>query len=129
MTSPKPYLLRAYHEWMVDNGLTPYLVVDAQGPGVCVPPEHVREGRIVLDISPSAVRELMMDNAEVSFSARFSGRAMQIRVPVAAVGAIYARENGQGMVFPEEPAAEPPPPAPEDEPPTPPARPRLTRVK
>lgn len=128
MTSPKPYLLRAYYDWVVDNGLTPYVVLEAGRPGVQVPTEHVREGQIVLDLSPSAVRDLVMDNVSVSFSARFGGRAQVIRAPIEAVRAIYARENGEGMVFPEEPTPEGPPPEPPPEPPTS-GRPQLRRVK
>lgn len=127
MTSPKPYLLRAYHAWLVDNDLTPYLVVDASRPGVQVPSEHVKDNQIVLDVSAPAVQGLVMDNEAVSFMARFGGRPFSISAPVPAVLAIYARENGQGMVFPEEPE-DPTPPEQDPEPPTP-KRPRLTRVK
>jgi stringent starvation protein B len=98
----KPYLLRALFEWCNDNGLTPYLTVQA-GEGVEVPREHVRDGEIVLNISPLATNRLLIGNDEVTFQARFGGVAREVRVPISAVLSIYARENGQGMAF--EPAA------------------------
>jgi stringent starvation protein B len=94
-----PYLLRAHHEWLVDAGCTPQLLVDATVPGVKVPLPYVKEGRIVLNISPDAVRDLRLDNEWVEFSARFGGAPHRIRLPVRAVLAIYARENGEGMAF------------------------------
>ncbi|GAC15614.1 stringent starvation protein B [Aliiglaciecola lipolytica E3] len=103
MTSNQPYLLRAFYEWIVDNDLTPYLVVDATMPGTIVPQEHVRDGQIVLNVSPSACVKLNLSNADVSFEARFGGVARQLVVPTNAVLAIYAKENGAGTVFtPEE---------------------------
>lgn len=102
MTSSRPYLLRALYEWIVDNGHVPYIVVDARVPGVVVPPEHVKDGQIVLNIAPHAVQGLSLGNAEVRFSARFSGRAFTVIAPVQAVLAIYDRETGQGMGFPPE---------------------------
>lgn len=101
MTSSQPYLLRALHEWIVDNGATPQILVDSTHPDLSVP-DSVRSGeKIVLNISPSAVRDLEMDNEYVSFVARFSGVSQAVLVPIEAVQAIYARENGQGMMFPE----------------------------
>jgi len=101
-TSNKPYLIRSLYEWIVDNDGTPHLIVNADFPGVQVPREHVQNGEIVLNISSSAVQGLALNNDEISFNARFSGVARVIRVPVAAVLAIVARENGQGMAFPPE---------------------------
>lgn len=98
MTSSKPYLIRAIHEWCVDSGLTPYLVVQVDA-RTRVPREFVREGQIVLNISPEATHQLVMGNEEIVFQTRFSGAPFQVCVPVAAVAAIYARENGQGMAF------------------------------
>ncbi len=102
MTSTRPYLIRALYEWIEDNGLTPHILVDAEAPGVEVPRQHVHEGRIVLNINPAAVRDLRLGNDWIEFSARFGGVARVLQIPVAAVLAIYARENGQGMAFGEE---------------------------
>lgn len=102
MTPSQPYLLRALNEWIVDNDLTPHLVVDSNAPGVIVPPGSVVDGRVTLNISPSAVRDLVMTNQEVSFNARFGGRPMRVSLPTGAVIGIYARENGQGMLFPDQ---------------------------
>lgn len=102
MTSNRPYLIRAIYDWIVDNDLTPYLLVNAEFPGVEVPQEHVNGGRIVLNISPKASRGLHLENDRIVFTARFSGVATQIVVNPAAVLAIYAKENGRGMEFGEE---------------------------
>ncbi|GEK08813.1 ClpXP protease specificity-enhancing factor [Pseudoalteromonas sp. McH1-7] len=103
MTSNRPYLLRAFYEWIVDNECTPHLVVNADYPSVQVPAQFVQEGQIVLNVNPSAVTNFSMDNHAISFNARFSGQPMQVYVPNGAVLAIYARENGEGTVFtPEE---------------------------
>ena len=110
MTSNKPYLIRAIYDWIVDNELTPYLLVNAEYPGVEVPQEHVSGGRIVLNISPNASRGLHIENDRIVFSARFSGLVTQIFGRPQAVLAIYAKENGRGMEFGEE-YDEPPPPA------------------
>ncbi|MEM7611242.1 MAG: ClpXP protease specificity-enhancing factor [Pseudomonadota bacterium] len=99
VTSKRPYLIRAMHEWMSDNGHTPHLVVDALQDGVTVPREHIKDGRIVLNISYTAAHTLQLDNSVVSFRARFSGQPFDVRVPVSSVLGIYARETGQGMVF------------------------------
>lgn len=111
MTPRRPYLLRAVYQWALDNGLTPHLLVDAARAGDQVPRDFVQEGRIVFNLSPSAVRNLHLGNDRVEFSARFSGQGRHVAFPVSAVLALYARENGQGMVFPEEPPGddEPPP--------------------
>lgn len=98
MSSTKPYLIRAIHEWCVDNGFTPYLVVQVDA-HTRVPREYVRDGQIVLNISPEATHQLVMGNDEIVFQTRFSGAPFQVNVPVSAVAAIYARENGQGMAF------------------------------
>ena len=87
------------HEWMLDNGFTPHLVVDAKRDGVRVPEAHVKDGKIVLNVSPSATRALSLGNEFVSFEARFGGVSQQLVVPIAAVLGIYARETGQGMIF------------------------------
>lgn len=130
MTPSRPYIMRALYEWIVDNGCTPYVLVDASLDNVLVPEQYVKDGQIVLNISPTAVMDLNMSNDAVAFNGRFGGVATDIYVPVNAVIGIYARENGQGMVF--EPEEEPDPTPPEDEPPEPmkPAgRPSLKVVK
>ena len=102
MTSNQPYLFRAIFDWIVDNGATPYVLVDATGEHVKVPQESVQNGQIVLNIAPRAVTNYQADESAVSFSARFSGVAQQIYIPIEHIHAIYAAENGQGMVFSHE---------------------------
>lgn len=100
--SLKPYLLRAIYQWAVDHRLTPQVLVDVEAADagqVVVPPERVKNGRIVLNIDPQAVAGLEMGNDCLSFSARFAGKPFPVRIPVAAVAAIYCRENNQGIVF------------------------------
>ncbi|KPZ56870.1 ClpXP protease specificity-enhancing factor [Pseudoalteromonas sp. P1-25] len=99
MTPNRPYLLRAFFDWIVDNECTPHLVVDADYPAVQVPTQFVQDGQIVLNISPSAVTGFSLDMEQLSFNARFGGQPMQVYVPLGAVLAIYARENGEGTVF------------------------------
>ncbi|GAC35153.1 ClpXP protease specificity-enhancing factor [Paraglaciecola polaris] len=99
MTSNQPYLLRAFYEWIVDNNLTPYIVVDAHVSGALVPQEHVRDGQIVLNVSPASCGKLLLGNSEITFDARFGGVPRNIVVPCKAVLAIYAKENGAGTVF------------------------------
>ncbi len=99
MTPSRPYLVRAIYEWLVDNNATPYLLVDATQANVRVPTQHVKDGKIVLNIAPHAVKDLFMRNEGITFSARFGGVPMMVSAPMAAVAAIYARENGQGMFF------------------------------
>jgi stringent starvation protein B len=99
MTPNKPYMLRAFHQWIVDNDCTPYLVIAADFPGVEVPVQFVRDGQITLNVAPSAVRELVLDNRWVEFSARFSGVPTLVRAPMSSIMAIFAKENGQGMGF------------------------------
>jgi stringent starvation protein B len=113
MSSSRPYLIRALYEWIVDNHCTPYLLVDARAQGVEVPQEHVnKDGQIILNIAPISVVDLDMLGESISFNARFGGVPQQLFVPTYAVLGIYARENGQGMVFEAEPAP-PEPPAPQ----------------
>ncbi|MCQ8879530.1 ClpXP protease specificity-enhancing factor [Pseudoalteromonas shioyasakiensis] len=99
MTPNRPYLLRAFFDWIVDNQCTPHLVVNADFPAVQIPTQFVQDGQIVLNISPSAVTQFSMDKQQLSFNARFGGQPMQVYVPLGAVLAIYARENGEGTVF------------------------------
>lgn len=99
MTANRPYLLRAFYDWIVDNNCTPYLVVDATVPGVKVPTQFIQNGQIVLNILPSAVGNLQLGNDVVTFNARFGGQPFALYIPVQAVLAIYARENGAGTVF------------------------------
>ena len=118
MTSNRPYLIRAIHEWILDNDCTPHLLVDANAEGVEVPGEFIQDGKIVLNISPQAVEGLRLGNEEVGFLARFHGVSQLISIPVGAVLAIYSKENGRGMMFAEndsdgnEPDPSPKPPKP-----------------
>lgn len=99
MTSNKPYLLRALNEWILDNGQTPHIIVDITAEGVNVPDQAIQDGKLVLNIAPQATRGLEMSNESISFQARFAGAPHEIFLPIDAVMAIYARENGQGMMF------------------------------
>lgn len=99
--STRPYLLRAIYEWALDHRLTPQVLVDAGVPGVAVPAECIRGGRVVLTLHPRSVRDLKMGNDCLQFSARFGGKPFEVCLPVAAVSAIYCRENGRGIAFPE----------------------------
>lgn len=96
--STKPYMIRAMHEWCVDNGFTPYLAVVVGG-NTRVPMAYVKDGQIVLNVNYAATRDLMIGNDAVTFSARFNGVSMDIYVPMEAVRGIFARENGQGLFF------------------------------
>ena len=129
MTSNRPYLIRALFEWLVDNELTPYLLVDAEFDHVVVPRGYVDEGRIILNINPRAVANLQLGNDWISFSARFGGVSEEIMVPPAAVLGIYAKENGQGMLFPPEEPSDDEPPDDGPESPRPGGRPSLKVVK
>ncbi|MCP5330794.1 MAG: ClpXP protease specificity-enhancing factor [Pseudomonadales bacterium] len=136
MTSSRPYILRALYEWILDNACTPYIVVNAYGPGVEVPQEHVKDGQIILNIAPAAVQGLQIKEEAIEFSGRFAGIPMPVYVPVSSVMGIYARENGQGMVFePEKPQPPSPPqgggdrPARKSEAEKPATRPSLRVVK
>lgn len=99
LTPTRPYLARAIYEWICDNNLTPYLLVDATLPNTMVPNEFVKDGQIVLNIVPHAVHALHMNNEAITFSARFGGVSRDIYVPLASVLGLYARENGQGLFF------------------------------
>lgn len=125
MLSSRPYLARGLYEWLLDNEHTPYIVVDAEQPGVSVPRQFVQNGQIVLNMGPAAVRDLHIENDAISFSARFGGQPMQVVVPMPALVAIYARENGVGMVFGHEPIM----PAPQEEETAPTARPELSSIE
>ncbi|MGD8829509.1 MAG: ClpXP protease specificity-enhancing factor [Pseudomonadales bacterium] len=111
----RPYLLRALYDWIVDSDLTPYLLVGVDSDAVQVPREYVTDGKIVLNVGPQAVRDLDLSNEEVTFSGRFGGRPFPIRLPMASILAVYAKETGEGMVFDPEygnPDDEPEPPEP-----------------
>ncbi len=99
MNSSRPYFVRAIHEWILDNEMTPHLLVDIEGEGVEIPAQHGQNGKIVLNISPGAVVGLRLGNDAIAFRARFGGIATDVYVPVESVLAIYAKENGRGMVF------------------------------
>ena len=139
MTSQRPYLLRAIYEWIVDNGMTPHVMVNASLPGVRVPSHAIKDGRIVLNIAERAVGHLQMGNDALTFSARFAGVSHNVVVPIHAVLAVYSRETGQGMALPDDiPGAEsatpddddtPPPSTPPEAPPPSGKRPFLRVVK
>jgi stringent starvation protein B len=125
MTSSRPYVMRALYEWILENECTPYVLVNAEEEGVGVPSQYVKDGQIVLNISPAAVVDLVIGNDAMHFNGRFGGMPADIYVPMAGVIGIYARENGQGMVFegdetpwPEPPAEPPRPVGPGDKRPT-----------
>ncbi|WP_027160135.1 ClpXP protease specificity-enhancing factor [Methylobacter luteus] len=125
MTSLKPYLIRSIYEWIIDNNLTPHLLVDAENSDAVLPQEFIEDGKIVLNIRPEAIQGLSLGNEEIQFNARFGGKPMHIVTPIAAVLAIYAKENGKGMIFDHEDTEgdEPPPEK------TPPSKPNLRIVK
>lgn len=115
MTSSRPYMIRALYEWIIDNTCTPHILVDAHVEGVSVPQQHVnKDGQIILNIAPSALKDLFIGLEGISFSARFGGVPFNIFIPCGAVLGIYARENGQGMMF--EPEINPRSPSPEPKP-------------
>jgi stringent starvation protein B len=127
MTPLKPYLIRSIYQWIIDNNLTPYLLVDAENKDAILPLQFVDDGKIVLNIRPAAVDALSLGNELIEFNARFSGKPMYVVAPVVAVMAIYAKENGKGMVFnPDDEETDNTPP-PEQTPP--PTKPRLRVVK
>lgn len=130
MTSNRPYLLRAIYDWILDNEMTPHLLVDTRDERVAVPRQYAKDDSIVLNLSPSAVRNLELGNEAVSFSARFGGTPFQVYVPIGSARMIFAKENGQGIALPEDPAgADEPEPTPEPPRPDRPKRPALKRVK
>ena len=116
MTSSRSYLIRAIYDWIVDNSFTPYLLVSAENDNAIIPREYVEDGKIVLNINSTAITNLQLGNDYIMFNARFSGKAMEVSIPVIAVLAIYAQENGQGMMF-DENNNNFPPTSPEDTPP------------
>ncbi len=132
MNSSVPYLIRAINEWILDNDCTPYMIVDATMENVSVPLEYVKDGQIVLNISPKAIRDLVIGSEYVMFSGRFAGVAHEIYAPIDAVMGIIAKENGEGMWFPrEEGTAEDSPEDPDPSPSSPPpkGKPSLKVVK
>lgn len=102
MTPSRPYFIRAIYDWVLDNRMTPYIVVNAEYPKIQIPDRYVENGKIVLNISPQAVSQLSMDLVSLEFDARFSGVVRHLFIPVNAVQAIYAFENGRGMMFNDE---------------------------
>ena len=130
MNSLKPYLIRAVYDWIIDNQFTPYLLVNADAQGAVVPHAYVQDGRIVLNLRPEAIQGLALGNDHILFNARFGGKPMQVDVPISAVLALYAQENGRGMVFDQEEVDEPPPsPEPDKTVEPPKKRPSLRVVK
>lgn len=132
--SRRPYLIRAIFDWCCDNGYTPHLLVAADYPGVSVPRAYVKDERITLNISPVAVQNLDLHGNPIWFSARFGGHPYDVQFPPGAVLAVFARENGEGVLFGEVEPADPQaaggtPPAPEPPKPTKPTRPTLRVVK
>jgi stringent starvation protein B len=111
----RPYLLRAMHEWVTDSQHTPHVIIDADRPGVEVPRPFVKDGKIVLNLSLTATQNLSLGNEWIEFGARFAGVVHFIRVPIAAVLGIYARETGEGMVFSDQDLGPEPPPQPSAE--------------
>lgn len=106
MTSLKPYLIRSVYEWIVDNGLTPYLLVNAVNNRGNLPEDYIEDGKIILNLRPQAVEALSLGNEAIEFNARFGGKPMLVAVSVNAVMAIYAKENGKGLVFDQEDSGE-----------------------
>ncbi|MEQ8407109.1 MAG: ClpXP protease specificity-enhancing factor [Gammaproteobacteria bacterium] len=99
MTSSRPYIIRALYDWILDNECTPYILVNALYSGVEVPQEHVKDGQIILNISPTAIQNLSLGNEAVNFDGRFAGMPKRVFIPISGVMGIYAKENGQGMIF------------------------------
>lgn len=120
LPSNKPYLLRAIYEWIVDNNATPHVALFAENPDVLVPQQFVEDGKIILNISPTAAQGLSIENDSLSFSARFGGKPFNIYAPIGAVLALYASENGEGLSFDYE--------GPEDTPPEDPKPPKIESV-
>jgi stringent starvation protein B len=102
MTPTKPYFIRALYDWIVDNACTPYLLVNTADSRCVVPTQFIRDGAIVLNLAPAAVKGLELGGEFIMFSARFSGVSQEITVPIGAVRAIYAKENGRGLAFEDE---------------------------
>ena len=112
MHSNRPYLLKAFFDWIVDNQCTPYIIVDAYYAGVEVPQEFVNDGQIVLNIAPRAVSDFAINDTSVEFSTRFNGMPINLYLPTSSILGIYAQENGKGMMFETEESTEPPPVSP-----------------
>jgi len=106
MTSSKPYLVRALYEWLLDNDMTPHVLVNANVESVMIPKGIATDGKVVLNLAPSAIQQLEMTNEHLSFSARFSGVAQDVYCPMVSILAIYARENGEGTMFAEDASLE-----------------------
>ncbi len=121
LPSNKPYLLRAIYDWIVDNNATPHVALFAENPDVLVPEQFVEDGKIILNISPTAAQGLLIENDSLSFSARFGGKPFNIYAPIGAVLALYASENGEGLSFDYE--------APDDTPPEDPKPPKIESVE
>lgn len=102
MTSSRPYLIRAMYEWIADNNFTPHVVIDAEMPNVQVPEKFVADGRIILNVSAVATQKLIISNEALEFDARFDSGIWHVYTPIPAILAIYARENGRGMIFEDE---------------------------
>lgn len=134
MTSRRPYILRALYEWIVDNNLTPHVLVNVMHENVEVPQDYVKDGQIVLNIAPTAVQGLLLGNDVITFNARFRAIPTDVSVPIEAVMGIYAKENGQGVMFEDE-DGHPIPPTPSSggdsgpEAPRPQGRPTLKVIK
>lgn len=109
MSPSKPYIIRAIYEWIVDNDCTPYLLVDAMHPEAEAPVQYIKDGQIVLNVSPDAVADLLIGNEMLTFRGRFGGVPTDIVAPVGSILGIYAKENGQGMVFDSDESPQPDP--------------------
>ena len=129
MTHLKPYLIRAIYEWILDNEFTPHLLVDANHLDAMVPEQFVQDGQIVLNVRPAAIDALSLGNEAIEFNTRFNGKSTYIYVPIGAVMAIYAKENGKGMVFEVEESENDEPPPPVVEVPPKKAKPNLGVIK
>jgi stringent starvation protein B len=130
--SQRPYLLRALYAWIIDSDEVPYVLVDTTIAGVHVPPEHIQDGQIVLNLGPDAVRDLIIDDEFVSCGGRFGGQRFELYLPMASIRAVYAKDMDQGMVLPDDPlpdeAAGPDVAADIDEQPATPDKPTLRLV-
>ena len=115
MNSSRPHIVRALYDWIIENSCTPYILVNAFADDVEVPQEHVKDGQIILNISPSAVQSLFIRSEAIDFDGRFAGIPKRVYVPISAVMGIYAKENGQGMIFDPE-ANQPSPTGTDDSP-------------
>jgi len=129
MTPLKPYLIRSIYEWIIDNHFTPHLLVDAGNCDSVLPEDYIEDGKIVLNIRPEAIQGLILGNEEIQFDARFSGQSIHIVTPVLAVLAIYAKENGRGMVFDADDYQDDDKPVPPTPKPSKPSKPQLRVVK